>query len=289
MASPQTQSTTGDFIQSQLGIKVNYLNDLSSAIDQHQDRKVYQLLNQSRFDHEVLGKELTPNHPSTVDLVDNLHDELSNFLSINLIDYLGKAYPFFYYQEYTKGHFRIFFGNWWDRREFGELDVVNVKFDFDEEEYTKLAQAVDLARENKRYNSEKINELSEENEHLQALLDSEEERESKRAQLEDDLREASSRSGIFESKESRESREAIVQQISQLDEEQQATHNALDNIKRNEKIILDLSKENTILSYEQKSINDVFGSFNDFEKANDQLYVAYLNHLAKTKVGENHE
>ena len=68
MASPQTQSATGDFIQSQLGIKVNYLNDLSSAIDQHQDRKVYQLLNQSRFDHEVLGKELTPNHPSTVDL-----------------------------------------------------------------------------------------------------------------------------------------------------------------------------------------------------------------------------
>ena len=76
MASPQSQSATGDFIQSQIGIKVNYLNDLSAAIDQHQDRKVYQLLNQSRFDHEVLGKEATPNHPSTVALVDNLHDEL---------------------------------------------------------------------------------------------------------------------------------------------------------------------------------------------------------------------
>lgn len=289
MASPQSQSATGDFIQSQIGIKVNYLNDLSAAIDQHQDRKVYQLLNQSRFDHEVLGKEATPNHPSTVALVDNLHDELSNFLSTNLIDYLGRAYPFFYYQEYAKGHFRIFFGNWWDRREFGELDVVNVKFDFNEEEYTKLAQAVELAKDNKRYNSEKINELSEGNEHLQALLDSEEERENKRAQLEDDLREASSRSGIFESKESRESREAIVQQISQLDEEQQATHNALGNIKRNEKIILDLSKENTILSYEQKSINDVFGSFGEFKKANANLYVAYLDHLAKTKVGEDHE
>ena len=51
-------------------------------------------------------------------------------------------------------------------------------------------------------------------------------------------------------------------------------------------MVLSLSKENTILSYEQKSIVDTFGSFEDFELANRNLYADYLASLAGGKQEE---
>jgi hypothetical protein len=48
---------------------------------------------------------------------------------------------------------------------------------------------------------------------------------------------------------------------------------------------LDLSKENTILSYEQKSIVDTFGTFEDFELANRNLYASYLKSLGGKQAG----
>lgn len=129
-------------INKQIATKIKYLQELETAVDHHDDCKVYQLLDNQRYAAEIEHREQQPNEQGVMNLVDDLADQLSNFLSANLIQYLGKAYPFFYYEEYQTGHYRIYFGNWWDRRRFGELDVLNIRFAFDQEEYQKLARAL---------------------------------------------------------------------------------------------------------------------------------------------------
>lgn len=272
-------------IERQVSTKIKYLQELNQAVEGHQDRKIYQLLDNQRYAKEIEHREQQPNDQGVMSLVDDLADQLSNYLSVKLIKYLGQAYPFFYYEEYQTGHYRIYFGNWWDRREFGELDVLNVRFSFDQNEYNKLRRSFELAHENKRYNSDQIEKISSQNDHLQDLIDHREERENKRQQVEKQLEEINSRSGIFESSKNKENRQELVDQLQKLEDEEQEARTANKNIKENEKLVLTLSKENTILSYEQKSITDVFGSFEDFELANRNLYASYLANL----VGENKE
>lgn len=272
-------------INKQIATKIKYLQELETAVDHHDDCKVYQLLDNQRYAAEIEHREQQPNEQGVMNLVDDLADQLSNFLSANLIQYLGKAYPFFYYEEYQTGHYRIYFGNWWDRRRFGELDVLNIRFAFDQEEYQKLARAFELSKQNKRYNSDRIEQISSENDRLQKLIDSRQEREQKRAELQSQLKDASTHSGLFESNKNREARQVIVEQISKLEDEEQESRTAADTIKENERVVLDLSKENTILSYEQKSIVDTFGTFEDFELANRNLYASYLKSLGSKQAG----
>lgn len=272
-------------INKQIATKIKYLQELETAVDHHDDCKVYQLLDNQRYAAEIEHREQRPNEQGVMNLVDDLADQLSNFLSANLIQYLGKAYPFFYYEEYQTGHYRIYFGNWWDRRRFGELDVLNIRFAFDQEEYQKLARAFELSKQNKRYNSDRIEQISSENDRLQKLIDNRQEREQKRAELQSQLKDASAHSGLFESNKNREARQVIVEQISKLEDEEQESRTAADTIKENERVVLDLSKENTILSYEQKSIVDTFGTFEDFELANRNLYASYLKSLGDKQAG----
>lgn len=272
-------------INKQIATKIKYLQELETAVDHHDDCKVYQLLDNQRYAAEIEHREQQPNEQGVMNLVDDLADQLSNFLSANLIQYLGKAYPFFYYEEYQTGHYRIYFGNWWDRRRFGELDVLNIRFAFDQEEYQKLARAFELSKQNKRYNSDRIEQISSENDRLQKLIDNRQEREQKRAELQSQLKDASAHSSLFESNKNREARQIIVEQISKLEDEEQESRTAADTIKENERVVLDLSKENTILSYEQKSIVDTFGTFEDFELANRNLYASYLKSLGGKQAG----
>lgn len=286
MATEQHQQSAQEVaaaINNQIVNKIDFLQQFKAAVADHQDRRIYQLLDNQRYAKEIEHREQQTNNQSVMSLVDDLVDQLSHYLSVNLIDYLGKAYPFFYYEEYQTGHYRIYFGNWWDRREFGELDVLNVRFLFNQEEYAKLQKSFELVHDNKRYNSDKIDKISQENDRLQDLIDHQREREDRRAKLQDQLKEVSSHSGIWESSKNKESRQNIVDALQKLESEEQESRTAAQTIKDNEQVVLALSKENTILSYEQKSIVDTFGSFEDFELANRNLYASYLASLSDEK------
>lgn len=268
-------------IEQRISTKIKYLQQLNQAIEHHDDRKVYQLLDNRRYAKEIKHREQQANDEGVMSLVDDLANQLSNYLSVNLIKYLGRVYPFFYYEEYQTGHYRIYFGNWWDRRQFGELDVLNVRFSFNQKEYDKLKKSFALARENKRYNSDKIDKISSENDRLQELIDHQREREEKKRQVQEQLKDASSRSGLFESSRNRENRQELVDELQKLEDQEEEARTAAQTIKENEQLVLTLSKENTILSYEQKSIIDSFGSFGDFELANRNLYSNYLTNLTE--------
>lgn len=273
-------------IEHRVATKVKYLQELNQAVAAHHDREIYRLLDNRRYAKEIEHREQQPNDEGVMSLVDDLADQLSNYLSVKLIKYLGQAYPFFYYEEYQTGHYRIYFGNWWDRRQFGELDVLNVCFSFDQAEYEKLAKSFELARKNKRYNSDRIEKISEQNDHLQALIDNQAAREQRRQSIETQLEEVNSRSSIFESSKNKETRQELVDQLQKIEDEEQEARTANKTIRENDQVVLSLSKENTILSYEQKSIVDTFGSFEDFELANRNLYADYLASLADGKQEE---
>lgn len=268
-----------EIINQSIKQKVNYLQELDQAIKDHEDQKIYALLDQRRYAAEILHREEKANDTGVMTLVDDITNHLSNYLSSKLINYLSQAYPFFYYEEYQLGHFRIYFGNWWDRRQFGELDVLNIRFIFDQTEYKKLAKSFELSQSGKRFNGEKIDQLSKENDRLQNLIDSKDKREAKKEELQAELKEASARNGLFESSKNREAREAIVSELSKLENQEEKARTAAGKIKENNHAVLELSKENTILSYERKSILDTFDSFEDFEVQNHNLYANYLKSL----------
>lgn len=275
----QTARDVSEIINDRITEKVSFLRQIEEAVKNHQDKKIYQLLDNRRYAKEIEHREQQPNNQKVMSLVDDITNYLGNFLSVNLIDYLGKKYPFFYYEEYETGHYRIYFGNWWDRREFGELDVLNVRFLFKDDEYNKLKKTFELAHENKRFNSDKIDKISAENDHLQDLIDHQREREEKRTRLQEQLKDISSRSGIWESTKNKESRQNLLDALQKLEDEEEQSRTAAQTIKDNERVVLSLSKENTILSYEQKSILDTFSSFEDFELANRNLYADYIKSL----------
>lgn len=276
----QSARSVSEVINERITNKISFLQQVEQAVKDHHDKRIYQLLDNQRYAKEIEHREQQPNNQSVMGLVDDITDLLSNYLSVNLINYLGKKYPFFYYEEYQTGHYRIYFGNWWDRREFGELDVLNVRFSFEANEYEKLQKSFELANSNKRYNSDKIDQISAENDRLQDLIDHESEREEERTNLQAQLKEISSHSGIWESTKNKESRQNLVDALQKIEDENEEARTAAQTIKENEQVVLALSKENTILSYEQKSIIDTFGSFEDFELANRNLYANYIDSLS---------
>lgn len=290
MTEENSQENVIDVISDQITIKMQYLQNLQAAVSDHDDKLVYSLLDSRRYASEILHTENVENDVTVANLVDNLSDELSHYLSANIIKYLGHCYPFFYYEEFKQGHFRVYFGNWWDRREFGELDVLNVHFIFDETEYEKLSTSFALSKESKRYNTAKIDQISEENDHLQDLIDSQATREAKKNEIQEELKEVNNKNGMpWESGKQKEARQELIDQLSDLQDQDDQARGAKKQIKDNEAKVLVLSKENTILSYEQKSIIDTFKNFETFEAANRSLYADYLAFLSSEKQVTDHE
>lgn len=260
--------------------KIHYLQTLQQALHERDDRQIYELIDKTRYDREIKKSRATTQTQDLATLVSEDHDQLSHYLSQNLIEYLGKTYPFFYYDEVQDGHFDIYFGNWWDRRLFGKLDVLNVAFEFDETEYEKLKTTFELASQNQRYNTNNIAEITEKSAALQRLIDQQTERDHQKDDLRRQLKEISAKSTLpWDSGKVKEERQQVVDQLSQLADEDEAAINSNKQIKEYDDQILVLSKEDTILNYEKQSIQQTFEDFTHFESHNQSLYTDYLTNL----------
>ncbi|MCC3238327.1 hypothetical protein LLE95_12080, partial [Pediococcus acidilactici] len=108
---------------------------------------------------------------------------LAHYLSDNLIDYLIQKFPFFYYREVEKGQFIVFFGNWWDRRQIGTLDSLNIELALDEDKLSQLEKALQAEEAGESLNGDQIAELSADNVRLQKLIDGQAELEKKKEEL----------------------------------------------------------------------------------------------------------
>ncbi|MFC6207989.1 exonuclease SbcC [Levilactobacillus tongjiangensis] len=287
MDNQEQQASAADVLTQAIASKLDYLSTLQAAVQHGDDRQVYELLDQVRYYEEVKKTRSTRSVNHLAELVDNIHPQIAHYLSDKLIDYLGHIYPFFYYEEYTTGLFHIYFGNWWDRRLFGDLDVINVRFDFDKTEYQKLRDSFALESQNQRLNTAKIESISAESEQLQNLVDAQATRDNQKSELRDQLKENSGKSSLpWDSGKLKDERQRIIDQLTKLADEDEKALNAHKLIKANDDKILVLSKEDTILNYEKQSIRDSFDDFEHFEAHNASLYADYLNSLLGKSEGE---
>ena len=280
----ESQEQPNAKLKQSLSGKIAHLNALQDAVDQQDDRLTYELLDPERY-HTEISSTNEAAKSGYFSLVDDVRSQIAHYLSYQLIDYLAEIYPFFYYREIAEGEFKILFGNWWDRREFGYLDVLNLEFQFDKDEYQKLSGTFQLDANNKHLNTENIAKISEENKQLETLLSNQDQRDSRKAQLRDQLADTSSNSSFWESGKVKEERQALKDELTKLTEEDQKAADARNTMKSNEDRILALSKEDTILSYEKQAIKQAFGSFESFTNHSKKLYSDYLTSLiGKEKV-----
>ncbi len=263
--------------------KVQYLNDLNDSVKNGDDLRIYQLMDPNRYANELATDQATGD--AQVDyfgLASDLTAELSHHLSNKLIDYLGVTYPFFYYHEYELGKFQVYFGNWWDHRMFGELDPINIRFNFDDNEYHILAQSFQLEAENRRVNDAAMQKLGDENERITKLINEQDQRDRRKEEIRQQLKENQEKSPMpWEAGKVKEERQRLNDEMLKLTQVDEEAASGRSTIKQNENKILALSKEETILSLEKQNIRATFGSFEAFIENNNQLYVKYLQNLAQ--------
>lgn len=273
---PSNQSV----LQQKLQMKLDYLTSIQSAVVAGDDRQVYELLDSQKYDLKIRQKsEAETNRPLSV-LVDDMKDELSHHLGQKLINYLSEKFPFFYYEETKLGVFQLYFGNWWDRRHFGILDTLSVKFIFNDDEYEKLVKAVELSARGQRYNAQVIEDTTRANETLQKIVDEQNQRDAERTQLLAQLSASEERGGLFGNRGQSEQREVLKERLKHLDSADAKAQTVPALIAENNTQILNYSKEDTILIYEQRAITDTFGTFEAFQQAVGNLYEEYVGSLA---------
>lgn len=269
-------------LQQKLQTKLDYLADIQTAVVSGDDRKIYELLDNQKYDLKVRHQSETESNRPLATLVDDIRDELSHHLGKKLISYLSQTFPFFYYEETQLGVFQLYFGNWWDRRHFGILDPLAVNFIFDDSEYEKLDKAVSLAERGQRYNAQVIEDTTRANETLQKIVDGQNQRDAERTQLLAQLSTTEERSGLFGNRGQSEQREVLKERLKHLDAADAKAQKVPALIAENNAQILSYSKEDTILIYEQRAIVDAFGTFDNFQQAVVNLYESYVSNLTAT-------
>lgn len=159
------------------------------------------------------------------------------------------------------------------------MNVLKVAFEFSSEEYNKLQKTFELAPAHKRFNTDRIQQISAGSDQLQKLIDAQSDRDAQKEELRQQLKENGQRNSLFDSGRIKEERQQIIDQLTKLADEDEQANNAHATMKDNEAKILTLSKEDTILAYEKQAIENAFKSFDNFNERNRSLYVDYLTTL----------
>ena len=175
-------------------------------------------------------------------------------------------------------------GKTWILKEFGRQYYENTAyFNFDENEYQKLARSFEFEAENKRLNTDTIERLSQENDELQELLDSQSNREAEKERMRKKLKQLNQEKVMpWDAGKQREMKQRLTDELSRIAEIDEKAANGYQRIHENEKRVLELSKEDTLLGYEKQSIIAKFGSFENFKEKNAALYRDYITDLIAT-------
>lgn len=274
-------------LDGKLQVKVDYIKSIQEALSKGDDRRIYELIDSQKYNETIRKAPHADSNESLAALISDVKFDLSHHLGQQLIDYLSDRFPFFYYEEERLGVFRLYFGNWWDRRQFGFLDPITVRFIFDDGEYDKLVKSVELAQEGTRFHATAIEDTTKANEILQGLVQAQPERNQQRQVLEQKLSSLEERGGFFGGRNQNEEQAQLKQALAKLDAADAKAAEVPAQIEANNAKILEYSKEDTILIYEQRAINDTFGTFTDFQSAVSNLYADYVGQLAKREDEQN--
>lgn len=165
---------------------------------------------------------------------------------------------------------------------FGELDTINVRFNFAEDEYNTLAKSFELEAQNKRVNDDQMRELGQKNEKLTQLIEDQTKRDQRKEEIRKQIKENEEKSPMpWEAGKVKEEHQQLQNDLLELTNIDEQASGARSEIKKNENQILALSKEETIYNLEKQNIRASFGSFEAFIENNNNLYAKYLQSLSK--------
>lgn len=260
-----------------LTTKIAYLTNLQKSLSKHNDLWIYKLLNISKY-YRVIKKRSYEDKDNCPALVVDLLPQLRHYLSHRLIKYLKKNYPFFYYREDHLGHYQVYFGDWWGHKCFGNLDVVNVKFNFNSSEYQKLQHAFNGP--NSKANFHKIVKIKKQNDQLNRLIKTQAKRTNSESELKSDLKVSKSQAKLpWNIKRIENEQDLMTKKLKKLNQFDKKANDARGQIQHNQQRILEISKEYTVINFEMQSIKKYFGSLTKFDKNNKRLYYNYLSFL----------
>lgn len=280
-----TSSKGKEDLFQRLNLKKQYINDFIDAVDEGDDLKIYQMLNPFRYKNEINSSFNNLYDEEICDILNDQKENIAHCLSDNLINFLVKEFPFFYYKEANVGQLEVFFGKWQGYRKFGVLDILNIEFILDEKVTHKLEKTIELFDDDKTYYTDQIQDLVRDNERLKNKQSAAKEIEKIDEQimmLTEQLDQISGHSGLFGGSKDNEERHRIVDQIKDLNQKKEDlsySENDQYLIKYNDEEILELSKEDVVLGYEKLHLLKAFKSFSDFKNKSDSLYHDYLTNL----------
>ena len=168
---------------------------------------------------------------------------------------------------------------------FIEIEVKKYDKDilYEYDDLLKLARSFEFEAENKRLNTDTIERLSQENDELQELLDSQSNREAEKERMRKKLKQLNQEKVMpWDAGKQREMKQRLTDELSRIAEIDEKAANGYQRIHENEKRVLELSKEDTLLGYEKQSIIAKFGSFENFKEKNAALYRDYITDLIAT-------
>lgn len=257
--------------------KITYLTELHAAISKHDDLHIYKLLNAIKYYQIMKKRRFSDKHNHQALVIDQL-PRLRHYLSHRLIKYLKQVYPFFYYYEDHLGHYQVYFGDWWGHKLFGTLDVINVKFDFDPDEYRKLEHTFD--HQNSKGVDTSVKKIKQRNNKLSRLAKTQSRRDNLESELKSDLKINKSQARFpWNVARIRNERNMITEKLKKLDRIDETARNAKSQMRSNHHRMLEASKENTVINYEKRCIKDYFGTLDQFNENNKRLYYNYLSFL----------
>jgi hypothetical protein len=268
-----------DELSQDMQAKQAYLAQVENAVLTGDDREIYELFDRQRYGMEVRHEENAVSNRTFALLIDDMRPKLNHHLSKNLVAYLADKFPFLFFEETELGSFKVFYGDWWDRREFGRLDPITVSLILDPEEYQKLDASVKLQAEDKTLHADEIAELRAANESMQKVLDGQAERDAERATF-DQVMQETEKKGLFGGGKNADARQEAQDGLARLNAADEKAQEIPTLIAENQQMILDFEKEETILDYEQRAAEEVFGDFDTFIQNVGRLYADYVTFLA---------
>nr|WP_243114860.1 hypothetical protein [Oenococcus oeni] len=138
--------------------KIDYLNSIKEAIDEHNYLLIYELLDSARYNEKIRQwPHADPNYFLS-NMTETIQPELSEFLASKLLSFIRVHFPFLYFREIKTGVYEIIFGRWPSARTFGILDIIRIEFIFDEVAVNELKNYMDNSKSVEEQNAQ-LNEL----------------------------------------------------------------------------------------------------------------------------------
>lgn len=279
--TPYYKTETGnlaDELQGDLQKKQAFLTKFEEAIMAGDDRQILEMIDARRYNMTVHDAAGADNNRVLAALVDDLRPKISHHVAKNLIAYLSEKFPFFFYEETEVGVFHLFFGDWWDRREFGVLDPFSVTFIFNKAAFELLKQSVELSKTEETVHATERAEIERLLTGMRETVAGQPDRDKERAELEEKKTELENKKGLF--KRNGDELAELQVKLDALDATDKKAADLPMLIAKNEEQLLALEKEESVLAYEQHAIEETFGDFETFAAKAESLYADYVKSLA---------